>query len=127
MLLGNHWGPCGFGRICVRCLCNEVSIQSQSKFPFVNSSFSYTMCSPNRVLALVPTTAFYSEDIWLQFPSRATLDPRALEQWGWREASASVLWPDSHKATETGKSGAGKFPSWGCTLKVRRPWTKPVW
>lgn len=61
MLLGNHWGPGGLGRICVRCLCNEVSIQSQSKFPVVNSSVSYTVCSPNRVLALVPTTALSTQ------------------------------------------------------------------
>lgn len=42
--------------------------------------------------------------------------PKALEQQEGGGTSVPVLWPDSHKAAETGGSGAGKFPSQGCAL-----------
>lgn len=34
MVLGAPGGPCGLRRICVRWLCDEISAQSPSKFPW---------------------------------------------------------------------------------------------
>lgn len=48
-------GPCGSGRVFLTCLHDEVSVQSQSEFPFESSSASWALCSPSR-LALAPST-----------------------------------------------------------------------
>lgn len=80
-------------------------------------SASCTLCSPHRGLALVPTITLSAQRTSDYSSHRGQpLIPKALERQGGRGASAPVLWPDSHKAAETGGSGAGKFPSQGCAL-----------
>lgn len=76
MVSGRRWKPCGLGQICITHLCYEVSIQGQSEPSFVSSSFSCTLCSPSRGLALVPIT-LSTQMTWVTAPIKGNPDLRA--------------------------------------------------
>lgn len=61
MVLGNPRGPRGLWRICARCFCSELSIQSQSEFQFL----LYTVQSQQGSGPASYHHAVCSDDIWL--------------------------------------------------------------